>query len=121
MIRFLKALVLLPIAIIVILLAVANRGPVLLSLDPFSQEIPEIAFKVPLYAVIFASVMVGVVIGGIAAWLAQRPNRQERRRYRREASHLRREAERVRTESTRRRENQEARNLPALPSAAPQV
>ena len=80
MIRFLKALVLLPIAIIVILLAVANRGPVLLSLDPFSQEIPEIAFKVPLYAVIFASVMVGVVIGGIAAWLAQRPNRQERRR-----------------------------------------
>ncbi len=116
MIRFLKALVLLPIAIVVILLAVANRAPVLLSFDPFSQEIPEIAFEVPLYAVIFASVMIGVLIGGVAAWLAQRSNRRERRLYRREASHLRHETERLRTENQRRAQ-EGAANLPALPSA----
>ena len=41
MIRFLKALVLLPIAILIVLLAVANRQMVSLSLDPFSQAAPE--------------------------------------------------------------------------------
>ena len=44
MLRFLKALILLPVAVLVVLLAVANRGPVTLSLDPFSREAPEIAF-----------------------------------------------------------------------------
>ena len=66
MIRFLKALVLLPIAILIVLLAVANRQTVSLSLDPFSQAAPEFATRLPLFAVIFAAVMVGVVIGGIA-------------------------------------------------------
>src|ERR687893_710549 len=66
--NFLKALILFPVAILVVLLAVANRGPVTLSLDPFDREVPEIAFTVPLFAVIFGSVMLGVVIGGIPAW-----------------------------------------------------
>ena len=88
----------------------------LLSFDPFSQEIPEIAFEVPLYAVIFASVMIGVLIGGMAAWLAQRANRRERRLYRREASHLRHEADRLRTENQR-RVREAATSLPALPPA----
>ena len=60
MIRFLKALILLPVAILVVLLAVANRAPVTLSLDPFSQDAPEFATQLPLFAVIFAAVMVGV-------------------------------------------------------------
>ena len=42
-IRFLKALILLPVAILIVLLAVANRAPVTLSLDPFSQDAPEFA------------------------------------------------------------------------------
>ena len=75
MIRFLKALILLPVAILVVLLAVANRHQVTLSLDPFSQEAPEFATQLPLFAVIFAAVMLGVVIGGVAAWLAQGKNR----------------------------------------------
>jgi uncharacterized integral membrane protein len=98
-IRFLKALILLPVAILVILLAVANRAPVTLSLDPFSQEAPEIAAQVPLFAVIFAAVMVGVVIGGIASWLAQGKNRKARRRFRREANQLRYETERLRSQN----------------------
>ena len=39
---FLKVLVLLPLAIVVVLLALANRGPVTVSLDPFSREAPEL-------------------------------------------------------------------------------
>ena len=89
MIGFLKALLLFPLAILVVLLAVANRGPVTLSLDPFSREAPEIAVTVPLFAVIFAAVMLGVFIGGMAAWLAQSKHRRAERRYKREARRLR--------------------------------
>jgi uncharacterized integral membrane protein len=96
-IRFLKALVLLPIAILIVLLAVANRQRVSLSLDPFSQAAPEFSLDLPLFAVIFAAVMIGVVIGGIAAWLAQGKHRRERRRYRREANTLRGETDRLKS------------------------
>jgi uncharacterized integral membrane protein len=99
MIRFLKALLLLPVAIIVVLLAVANRAPVRLSLDPFSQDAPEFATEVPLYAVILAAVMVGVVIGGVGAWLSQSKHRRARRQYSREARQLRTDSERMRAKA----------------------
>ena len=99
MIRFLKALILLPLAILVVLLAVANRAPVTLSLDPFSQDAPEFAMQLPLFAVIFAAVMLGVVIGGVASWLAQGRNRQSRRQLRRETRQLRYETERLKSQS----------------------
>jgi uncharacterized integral membrane protein len=89
MVNFLKALILFPIAILVVLLAVANRGPVTLSLDPFSREAPEIAVTLPLFAVMFGAVMLGVFIGGMAAWLAQGKHRRAERRYKREARRLR--------------------------------
>lgn len=114
MIRFLKALVLLPIAVLIVLLAVANRNWVTLSLDPFSQDAPEFAMQLPLFAVIFAAVMVGVVIGGTATWLAQGRNRRERRQYRREASQLRGEAERLRSQS-----QSSSRSVALPPSQSP--
>ncbi|MGO4387521.1 LapA family protein [Microvirga sp. 2YAF29] len=115
MIRFLKALILLPIAILIVLLAVANRAPVTLSLDPFSQAAPEFATQLPLFAVIFAAVMVGVLIGGTASWLAQGKTRKARRQFRREATQLRYETERLRSQ------NGTATTLPAtLPSSPSQ-
>jgi uncharacterized integral membrane protein len=111
MIRFLKALILLPIAIVVVLLAVANRSPVQLSLDPFNQEAPEFATQMPLFAVIFAAVMLGIVIGGTATWLSQGRHRQARRHFRREAQHLKTETERMRARAA------SSSNLPALPPA----
>lgn len=99
MIRFLKALILLPVAILVVLLAVANRAPVTLSLDPFSKDAPEFSTQVPLFAVIFAAVMVGVLIGGVATWLAQGKNRQSRRQLRRETRQLRYETDRLKAQS----------------------
>jgi uncharacterized integral membrane protein len=108
-IRFLKALVLLPVAVLVVLLAVANRSPVTVSFDPFSKDVPEFAASLPLFAVIFAAVMLGVVIGGVAAWLAQSKHRRARRQYRREVQHLRNETERLRTQTAH-------SGTPALPS-----
>lgn len=93
---FLKALILLPVALVIILLAVANRSPVLLSLDPFAKGAPDIAFSVPLYGVIFAAVAIGVVIGGIGTWLSAGSTRRAARLSRREAKRLRQETDRLR-------------------------
>lgn len=99
MIRFFKALILLPVAVLIVLLAVANRAPVMLSLDPFSQDAPEFSTELPLFAIIFAAVMVGMVIGGTATWLAQGKHRRARRQFRREVTNLRGETERLRAQA----------------------
>lgn len=109
MVRFLKALVLLPVAVLIVLLAVANRSPVTLSLDPFTRDVPEFAMQLPLFAVIFLAVMVGVVIGGTATWLAQGKHRRARRQFRREVTNLRNETERLRNQV------QPTSSLPSLP------
>jgi uncharacterized integral membrane protein len=113
MIHFLKALLLLPIAVAVVLLAVANRAPVQISFDPFTPESPELATSLPLFAVIFLAVMAGVVIGGTATWLAQGRHRRERRRYRREVQHLKTETDRLRAQAS---SGQASSGLPALPA-----
>lgn len=96
MIRFLKGLVLLPIAILVVLLAVANREFVTLSFDPFSPE-PVFSLSVPLYALVFAAVALGIVVGGVGSWLGQGKARRSARRHRREADRWEREADRLKT------------------------
>lgn len=108
--QFLKALILLPVAIVVVLLAVANRGPVTISLDPFSGGAPEFSATVPLYAALFGAVALGVLVGGMAAWLAQAKHRRARREQQREAQRLRAETERLRARS--------AHQVPALSSGA---
>jgi uncharacterized integral membrane protein len=110
-IRFLKALILLPVAVLVVLLAVANREPVQLSVDPFTPDAPGLVTSVPLFAVVFASVMLGVVIGGLATWFAQGKHRRARRHYRREVQHLKTETDRMRAERP-------ASNVPALSSSS---
>lgn len=55
-----------PIAAVAVWIALANRAPVVLSLDPFSQESPAISLRMPLYLLLFAAVLVGVLLGGAA-------------------------------------------------------
>jgi hypothetical protein len=109
---FLNALWMLPVAVVVVLLAVANRDPVTVSLDPFSRGGPLISYSVPLWALLFGAVAFGVIVGGCGAWLAQGRNRRERRQARREANHLRAEADRLRARM------EAGSGLPALPSSA---
>lgn len=96
MIRFLKALILLPVAIVVLLLAVANRNEVVLSFDPFSPE-PAFSLVLPLYAIVFAAVALGILVGGIGAWLGQGKTRASARHHRRERERLERETAQIRT------------------------
>jgi uncharacterized integral membrane protein len=69
--KIVRALVLIPLAIILIALAVANRQVVTVSFDPFNQVDPAFALALPLYVLILALVIAGVILGGVAAWMRQ--------------------------------------------------
>ena len=93
---FLKAIFALPLAILILLMAVANRAPVLLSFDPFTKEAPQFSVTLPLWMILFGAVTLGVIFGGVMSWLAQAKHRRAERRYKREARHLRTETDRLR-------------------------
>jgi uncharacterized integral membrane protein len=60
-----------PLAIAFVSLAVANRQPVVISLDPFDPAHPAYTIALPLFALMLAVLLAGVIIGGVAAWLRQ--------------------------------------------------
>src|SRR5437868_14486604 len=78
------ALVLVPLAVLIVLFAVANRASVVVSLDPFSAEAPAFAVAAPLFLVVLCALIFGVIVGGLAAWLRQAKWRHAARRLERE-------------------------------------
>ncbi len=86
--RIVAALILVPLAIIIIAFAVANRQEVTVSLDPFGASAPAAALTLPLFALVIVLLIVGVVIGGTAAWLRQGRWRRTARRLDREVKAL---------------------------------
>ena len=96
--RILNWLVLAPLALVAVVLAVANRGMVTLSADPFTRETPFLTVSLPLFVIIFAAVILGVVMGGAAVWLNQGQNRKRARRAEADLANARAETERLRTE-----------------------
>jgi uncharacterized integral membrane protein len=87
--KFVAAAILVPLAIVIVAFAVANRQIVTVSLDPFSSEHPASSLTLPLFALILVLLIVGVVIGGVAAWLRQAKWRRVARRLEREVEGLR--------------------------------
>jgi len=69
--RIVSALIVIPLAVAIIAFAVANRQSVTLSFDPLSSTNPAYAATLPLFAVIFMVLILGVLIGGLAAWIGQ--------------------------------------------------
>ena len=107
--KFVAIAVLVPLAIVIVMFAVANREIITVSFDPFDSAHPALALKMPLFVLIFVLVAVGVVVGGIAAWLKQHKWRMRARRAETEARDLR-----VRLDS-----GEQRRNLPAVVDASP--
>jgi hypothetical protein len=71
--------VLIPALFITAWIAIANRGKVSVSFDPFSQSSPALTIDVPLYAVFLAGALAGLVLGASGAWLAQGRHRRAAR------------------------------------------
>ena len=72
--------ILVPLALIIVAFAVGNRQIVTISFDPFSSAAPSYAARAPLFVLIFLLVILGVIIGGVAAWLKQHKWRRAARR-----------------------------------------
>ncbi|HET9718077.1 MAG TPA: LapA family protein [Pseudolabrys sp.] len=69
--KIITALIVIPLAVIGIGFAVANRQPVTISFDPFSAANPAYSATLPLFVLIFLLLIAGVLIGGIATWFGQ--------------------------------------------------
>jgi uncharacterized integral membrane protein len=89
--KIVAALTLIPLAIVIIAFAVANRQDVTVSLDPFNPNVPAASVTKPLFVVLIAVLILGVIVGGIAAWLRQTKWRRSARRLEREVASLRAE------------------------------
>jgi uncharacterized integral membrane protein len=87
--KIVAVIVLIPLAIVIIAFAVANRQDVTVSLDPFSAERPAASLTVPLFLLVIGLLILGVVIGGIAAWLSHGRWQRAARRFEREVHELR--------------------------------
>jgi uncharacterized integral membrane protein len=69
--KIVTAVIVIPLAIVIVVFAVANRQMVTVSFDPFSSTAPAYAASLPLFVLIFIVLIFGVIIGGAAAWLGQ--------------------------------------------------
>jgi uncharacterized integral membrane protein len=91
--KIVAAVILIPLAVVIIAFAVANRQIVTVSLDPFSSDRPAASLTLPLFALVIVLLIIGVLIGGVAAWLRQARWRRTARRLEREVADLRIELE----------------------------
>ncbi len=78
--KFFSTLFAILLGLIFVIFAVANRHFVTVSFDPFNSVDPSIRVSMPLFVLIIAVAILGVVAGGCATWFGQR-------RWRRAARH----------------------------------
>lgn len=90
-------LVLVPLAIVIVMFAIANREKVTVSFDPFAPMEPAASVSMPLFVLIFVLVILGVILGGIATWLRQAPHRRAARSHHTDVAALRREIDGLNT------------------------
>jgi uncharacterized integral membrane protein len=90
--KFFTALVVIPVFILLVVFAVANRHLVTVSFDPFNSTDPSVAVALPLFVVIILAAILGVAAGGMATWFRQRHWRRAARQHEADASRARVEA-----------------------------
>lgn len=84
--RILGWLLALPVALLVVVFAVANRHEVRLELWPFPW-----AIDLPVYLAVLGALVKGIVIGLVVAWFAGHGSRRRAREHKRRADSLERQ------------------------------
>jgi uncharacterized integral membrane protein len=87
--KFFTALVVIPLGLLFIVFAVANRHLVTVSFDPFNSADPSVAVSLPLFVVIIVVAILGVAAGGMATWFRQRRWRRAARQHEADARRAR--------------------------------
>ena len=111
--KFFSALVVIPLGLIFIVFAVANRHWVTVSFDPFNSVDPAIQVSLPLFVLIIVVAILGVIAGGSATWFRQRRWRRAARQHEADARQARTEAADLRAAATAARGDQQRLPAPA--------
>ena len=77
--RIVNVLVLLPVAIVLIVLSVANRQSVTLALNPFRPEDSMLSVTAPFFVYLFLATIFGLVLGALITWFTQGKYRKRAR------------------------------------------
>jgi hypothetical protein len=96
--KLILVLVVLPLAVVLIALAVVNRKPAQLVLDPLGGTEPGLSLEAPLFLLLLGAFAFGLVVGGIATWIGQGKWRRLAREETRQARDWRRQADRLEKE-----------------------
>jgi uncharacterized integral membrane protein len=78
-VKRLSFIITLPVTLLVLVFALSNRGAIGLTFWPFAFTI-----DLPIYLVVLGSLLVGLLLGGLIAWLAGRRVRRQARRLQQE-------------------------------------
>lgn len=102
MIRYLRYAFLAALAIVLIAVALANRGPVTLRL--MTDDLADVvglnaSITLPLFIVIFGGIVAGILVGFVWEWFREHKHRAEAVHQRREKDRLKREVSRLRETS----------------------
>lgn len=87
--RFVLVVVFVPLAVVLIALAVANRELVAFTLDPFNPGNPALTLNLPLFVFLFLALGLGMIVGSMATWVKQGRYRKLARQRGMEAENLR--------------------------------
>jgi uncharacterized integral membrane protein len=95
--KFISTLFAILLGLILVTFAVANRHFVTVSFDPFNSTDPSVSVSLPLFALIIAVAILGVIAGGCATWVGQRRWRRAARQHEADARHARAQLAELRT------------------------
>jgi uncharacterized integral membrane protein len=95
-----RLIVIVPIAIVLLMFAFANRHLVTVSFDPFAgNDVAGPSVTAPLFILLILGIGVGVILGGISGWIKQARLRRAARDARAEADEARSEAAQLRRDA----------------------
>lgn len=99
--RIMNVFVLIPIAVVLIVLSVANRQVVTLALNPFRPSDSVLSVSAPFFVFLFLAFLSGVIIGSLTTWFKQAKHRKRARTEAGEAVkwHAEAEKQKVRAEN----------------------
>lgn len=91
--KYLSWIITVPLLALAVVFVIFNREPVALELWPFGIRV-----EAPLFLIVLGSIFLGLVIGGIAAWISGGSLRRRARHAQSRANDLEREVARLRRE-----------------------
>jgi uncharacterized integral membrane protein len=111
--KFFSTLFAILLGLIFVTFAVANRHFVTVSFDPFNSENPSVSVSMPLFALIIAVAILGVLAGGSATWFGQRRWRRAARQHEADARTAKEQLAELRARATASRGEPQRLALPA--------